>query len=159
MSQYSRTPPISYSANFSPRSRRRLSGEIISNEYLRYSDSQPISGPYVPLGLAVRGAGPTWMAIECFRYYAKLRRQLALGLATPLVVHRVLLWGIGIGASAIAYAFSVGHRLVYGTGLREHDWAVTTVSLLALISAVSIGLAFFPPAPYRRWAEKRVDDT
>lgn len=128
-------------------------GEILSGEYMRYSDPQQISGPWVPLGLAARGAGPTWMAFECFRYFIKLRRRLQLGLAEPLVVHRVALWGIGIGASALAYVGSISHRLVYGTGLREHVWAISGISVLAMISAVSIFVAFFPPSAYRRWAQ------
>jgi hypothetical protein len=132
-----------------------LVGEVVSGQHLRYSDMQPISGPFLPLALAARATAPAWMAIECFRFHAKLRRRLAIGLAEPLVVQRVLLWGIGIGASAIAYAGTVLHRLVYGTGLRAHDWALSSVSLLATVTAVCLGLAFFPPAPYRRWVERR----
>jgi hypothetical protein len=127
-------------------------GELGSGEYLRYADSTPISGPFVPLGLAVRGLGPAWMAFECLRYHAKLRRRLQLGLADRLVVHRVALWGIGIGASSLAYVTSIAHRLTYGTGLREHVWAISSVSLLGMISAICIGIAFFPPRAYRRWA-------
>jgi len=129
-----------------------VSAEVLTGEILRYSDSYPITGPYVPLGLAARGSGPAWMAFECFRYHAKLRRQRALGLVPRLVVDRVLAWGIGIGASAIAYAFAIGHRLLYGTGLRDHDWALGVASLLALISSLCIAFAFFPPKSYRRWA-------
>ena len=132
--------------------------EVLSGEFLRYTDSERISGLYVPLGLAARGSGPAWMAFECFRYYAKLRRQLAIGLVPRLVVDRVLAWGIGIGASTLAYAFTVGHRLTYGTGIQEHDWAVGTVSLLALISSLCIAFAFFPPQRYRRWASKEAHD-
>jgi len=121
-----------------------LIGEVSSDQYLRYSDSIPISGPWVPLGLAARGCGPAWVAFECFRYHAKLRKRARLGLAEPVVVRRVAAWGIALGASALAYVTSVTHRLVYGTGLREHDWAVALVSVLALVSAVGIALAFFP---------------
>jgi hypothetical protein len=127
-------------------------GEVLSGEIMRYTDSEPIYGPYVPLGLGARGLGPAWMAFECFRYHAKLRRQRALGLVSRLVVDRVLSWGVGIGATAVAYGFSVTHRLIYGTGLREHDWALAIVSLLALLSALCIAFAFFPPNRYRRWA-------
>jgi hypothetical protein len=130
-----------------------LVGELVSGEYLRYADPQPISGLYVPFGLTARSLGPSWMALECFRYHAKLRRRLRLGLADRLVVHRVALWGVGIGASAVGYVSSIAHRLVYGIGLREHAWAISGVSVLAMISAVSIGLAFFPPRAYRRWAQ------
>jgi hypothetical protein len=132
-----------------------FSGEVMSGEYLRYSDSQLISGLYVPIGLAVRGAAPAWMAIECFRLHGKFRLRLQIGLAEPMVVNRVALWGVGLGSSALGFALSVVHRLVFGTGLRVHVWALSTVSVLATITAVSIGIAFFPPQAYRRWIENR----
>jgi hypothetical protein len=47
--------------------------------------------------------------------------------------------------------------LIYGTGLREHAWVLSTVSLLATISAASIGSAFFPPKAYRRWARRGLE--
>ncbi len=130
-----------------------LCGEILSDEYLRYSDSQPISSLWVPLSLSARGLGPAWMSFECFRYHRKLKKQLALGLASPLVVQRVFLWGVGIGASALGYTTSVIHRLAYGTGLKAHYWALNIVSFFALVASVCIGLAFFPPASYRRWVD------
>lgn len=130
-----------------------LTGELASGEYMRYADSQPMRGPFVPLGLTARGLGPSWMAIECFIYHSMLRRRLRLGLAERLVVHRVALWGTGIGAAALGFWVSITHRLVYGLGLREHVWAISGVSVLATISAVCIGVAFFPPRAYRRWAE------
>jgi hypothetical protein len=130
-------------------------GEVASGQYLRYADSVPISGPFVPLGLGARGLGPAWMAFECFRYHGMLKKRARLGLAEPFVVHRVLLWGLAIGASALAYATSVAHRLVYGTGLREHEWAVAIVAGLALVSALGIALAFVPPRAYRDYIERR----
>lgn len=132
-----------------------LAGELWSGEFLRYSDSERIAGPFVPLGNVARGMAPAWMAFECFRFHNKLRLRARIGLAEPLVVHRVALWGIGMGASSLGYASAVAHRLVFGTGLREHVWALTTVSLLGMISAVSIAMAFFPPARYRRWVESQ----
>lgn len=132
-----------------------LSGEVLSGEYLRYSDMRPISGPWLLFGLAARGAAPTWMAFECFRFHHKLRLRAKIGLAEPLVVNRVLLWGIAIGCSALGFGMNIVHRLVYGTGLRAHVWALTTVSALATVSALCLGLAFFPPKAYRRWLEER----
>ncbi len=132
-----------------------LWGEVGSGQYLRYADSTPMSGPWIPLGLAARGAGPAWMAIECFRFHAQLRRRARLGLAEPFVVHRVALWGTAIGASALAYTTSVVHRVIYGTGLREHGWALAIVSVLAIVTATGIALAFFPPRAYLRWIERR----
>lgn len=131
-----------------------LAAEVSSGQHLRYSDLEPISGPELPLALSARASAPAWMALECFRFHAQLRRRLAIGLADPLVVQRVLLWGVGIGASALAYAGTVAHRLVFGTGLRVHVWALSSVSVLGTIAAVCIGLAFFPPSAYRRWARR-----
>ncbi|MBK7580675.1 MAG: hypothetical protein IPI67_10765 [Myxococcales bacterium] len=130
-----------------------FAGELYSGEYLRYSDSQLISGPFVPIGLATRGLAPAWLAFECLRFYRQLRLRLSIGLAEPLVVNRVLLWGIATCASAVAYGTSFVHRVVFGTGLREHLWAISTVSLLGTVSAVALALAFFPPQAYQRWVE------
>lgn len=126
-----------------------LMGETLSGEYLRYSDSVAITGPWVPLGLLARGLAPGWVALECVRLWSKLRRRARLGLAEPLVVQRVGLWGIAMSASTGAYVVPIVHRLTYGTGLRSHLWAVSTVSALALVAAVSLGVAFFPPRRYR----------
>jgi len=132
-----------------------LVGEIRSGQFLRYSDMQPMEGPWLVLGLAARGAAPGWMAFECFRLHRRLRLRLRIGLADPLVVNRVLLWGLGIGATAAGFATSIVHRLMYGTGLRAHVWALTLVSGLATVAALCLALAFFPPAAYRRWLEAR----
>jgi hypothetical protein len=128
-----------------------LLAEIGSGQFLHYADGSPISGPIVPLGLAARGLGPAWLSYECFRYHAMLRRRLELGLAELAVVHRIALWGMATLSTASGYAISVAHRSIFGTGLQAHGWALGSVSLLALVSALGVGLAFFPPPFYRRW--------
>lgn len=128
-----------------------LLAELLSGQFFHYTDGGPISGAIVPLGLAARGVGPAWLGYECFRYHAMLRKRLELGLAELSVVHRVALWGVATTATASGYALSVAHRVVYRTGIQAHGWALESVSLLALVSAVGVGMAFFPPAFYRRW--------
>jgi len=130
-----------------------FSGEVGSGQFLRYSDSVPAEGPWVPLGLLARGTAPAWMAFECLRFHRQLRRRLSVGLADPLVVNRVALWGWAMAASAMAYVTSLVHRALYGTGVREHLAAVSLVSALAMVAAVCLGLAAFPP----RWYRARVD--
>jgi hypothetical protein len=127
-----------------------LAGEILSGQYMRYIDSELIEGPAVPFGIAARGLAPAWMAVEAFRYHAMLRRRVRLGLAEPVVVHRLALWGTATAASALAHAGTAYHRIRYGSALMEHDWALNTVSALAFVAAVGIAFAFFPPAFYRR---------
>lgn len=124
--------------------------ELLTGQYLRYSDPEPISGPWIPLALLARGLAPTWLAVECLRLHAQLRRRARLGLADPIVVQRVGLWGVAMTTSALAYVVSFAHRVAYGTGLRMHLWAISIVAGLATLAAVSLWLAFFPPQVYRR---------
>ncbi|MFW6023259.1 MAG: hypothetical protein ACOC9O_00810 [Myxococcota bacterium] len=131
-----------------------LLGEWLSEQYLHYVDAQPIEGPYVPLGIAARGFAPAWMAIDAFRYHGLIRRRARIGLAEPLVVHRVALWGTASAASAIGHAVGVTHRAIWGTGLEAHTWSLNLVAGLAFVSAACIGLAFFPPPVYRRWVRR-----
>ncbi len=128
-----------------------LAWELSSGQYVRYMDSAPVSGPCVPLGLAVRGLAPAWMTVEALRYYSMLRRRQRLGLAEPLVVNRLGLWTLASAGTFVGYAVSVVHRAVYGTALEAHGWVVDSVAFLAFVSAVAISLAFFPPRAYRRW--------
>lgn len=125
-------------------------GEVLSGQVLHYADSEPMVGPWIPLGLAARGLAPTWMAFECFRFHAQLRRRVRIGLADPLVMQRVGLWGLAMAACALAYVVPIAHRLIYGTGIREHLWAISAVSALAMVTAVSLWIAFFPPRRYRQ---------
>jgi hypothetical protein len=131
-----------------------LLGEVLSGENLRYVDGGPISAPFLPLGLAARALGPLWMSVECLRYYARLRRRLRIGLADPLVIHRFLLWGLGIGAAAAGYAVAIVHRAVHLTGIQAHGWSLASVAVLAFASAAALALAFFPPRAYRRWLRR-----
>ena len=131
-----------------------LTLEIATGEVLRYSDPLPIEGPWVPLALGVRALAPTWLALECLRFHANLRKRLKLGLAKRIVVQRVLLWGVGMLCVAAGYAISVAHRLIYATGITAHPWAVMAVSTCLLVSALSLGWAFFPPESYRRRMEE-----
>ncbi len=129
-----------------------LVAEVASGQVVRYTDGGHMAGPFIPLGLAARALGPAWLGFESFRYYSILRRRLRLGLAERAVVHRVALWGMATSSTAMGYAVSVVHRAVYGTGLQAHGWALGLVSAFAFVSAIGIGLAFFPPPFYRRWA-------
>jgi hypothetical protein len=133
-----------------------LAGEALSGQYLRYMDRELIEGPFVPFGIAVRGLAPAWMALESFRYHGMLRRRVRLGLAEPVVVHRLALWGTATAASAVAHGVAVAHRLRFGSALDAHAWALSTTSALAVVAATGIALAFFPPPFYRRWVRARV---
>ncbi len=96
----------------------------------------------------VAAAGYTWSAYECFRYHALLRKRARLGLAEPEMVHRLLLWACAGSAALLLIGLGIFNRLTVEHGVDPR--VMVAQSLLGLVSAVSIWLAFFPPAAYLR---------
>lgn len=108
------------------------------------------SGPWFWLEAAVQLPALAWGALESLRYYARMRRRLALGLADPVVTNRFLLWGVAIGAGVVAAA--VG-PLIHALGV-ESPYTPALLGLagfVALLSAGGYWLTFFPPAAYVGW--------
>ncbi len=134
-----------------------LSWELVSGEYVHYTDDRPIDGIAVPVGLGVRALAFIWMTAEAWRSRQMMKRRLRLGLAEPDVVNRIGLWMTASLFSGLGYVLSVIHRAHWGTGLSAHDWALGIVGAFALVSAICLGLAFFPPDVYQRWIEKRFE--
>jgi len=54
---------------------------------------EALLSPLNIFGEVVRMAGMVWGCTEALRYYASMKRRLALGLADPVVTNRFLLWG------------------------------------------------------------------
>jgi hypothetical protein len=115
----------------------------------------PASWPYV----ATMVLADVWLVTDALRFRAQLRRRLALGLADPLVVDRLLLWSVAslvrIGLVLIAPITSV---LVGGT----NDLRISLVPALLAASAamifaatVSLWLMLAPTEAYRRWVARR----
>lgn len=99
-------------------------------------------------GVGIGSATFAWNALESFWLHDQLRRRLALGLAEPEVVNRVLLWGIGSFAAFVMTLHGLATRMLVGHVIGDGHRIVS--SAFGLIAAVAIGLAFFPPAAYRR---------
>jgi len=84
-----------------------------------------------------------------------MRRRAALGLADPVIAHRILMWGLFslcMGALAIT---SLTAGLVLGDAYQA--WApgrfITPVA--SLFASVCLWLGFFPPAAYSRLVARR----
>lgn len=110
------------------------------------------------IGLPMRGneamAGIVlgWCMTESFAYYAKLKRRVGLGLATPVVANRIKLWTIGAG---FAMLLNVTSQIAAWNGI---DVATSTLGAILIgslgpVAAGTIWLAFFPPAAYLRRIE------
>jgi hypothetical protein len=96
-----------------------------------------------------RSACIGWGAIESFAYYSKLRRRAAIGLSDPILTHRFLMWGIGLGAMTLLMASTLLASWV-GVNPTVSGW-VLLESSAGSIGAITLWLTFFPTPAYRRW--------
>ena len=96
-----------------------------------------------------------WSALESLRYYRVVRHRARLGLADPVVAGSFLLWGLGSGAAFAAALLGHSTRILTGHGVAEFPLLSLVVSLLGLVAAVSIWLAFLPTPTYLRIVRSR----
>ena len=94
-----------------------------------------------------------WGAAESLRYFALMRRREKLGLAEPLVTHRFLLWGLGIGAAGVGSAISVTACAITDQHMLAIPWVTLSNSLHGFTAAALMWVAFIPPGFYRRLVE------
>lgn len=99
----------------------------------------------------VRAVGMAWAGWECLRYSAMLRRQVRLGLAEPMIAHRIGLWGLGALASLLVILLDLGSLVGSGTSLVASPGGLYLTAFIGLFAAGTIALAFFPPASYVRF--------
>jgi hypothetical protein len=103
-----------------------------------------------------------WACLESLRYWLRMRRREALGLADPVVTNRFLLWAIWTGALSALPSITLSLRLlafVLIDAILDIEVTEAIVArivmglrgvflLLAPVAAVSLSLSFFPPAYY-----------
>jgi hypothetical protein len=94
--------------------------------------------PYALTGAAVYG----WSVFESLHCCALMRRRARIGLADPMVARRFLLWGVAGGAALGIYLASMWSRVAEPEMMGP--WTVALTSVLGLVAAVGISLAFFP---------------
>jgi hypothetical protein len=121
------------------------------------------AGLWFWVAFVMRAAPLAWGAVEAFRYWGMMRRRQVLGLAEPVVTRVLAYWGVGAGCAALAFGLALATRALTGLSVQSVPRANAAVSLLALVAAAAIWLAFFPgpsaasgarlarePAPPRR---------
>jgi hypothetical protein len=86
-----------------------------------------------------------WMSFESLRYYGMLKRRLALGLADPLAMQQIFLWGVCGLATATLTATIAG--TIFLLELHPVDFApsLAIITVLATASSLTMWCAFFPP--------------
>ena len=96
---------------------------------------------------------PLWGAWESFRYHARMRKRVRIGLGDPLVANRFLLWGLGSMGTFTATWLASWPMLLSDPVAAASYQTVNYLSTAAVgICTVTLySLAFLPPAWYRRW--------
>jgi predicted membrane chloride channel (bestrophin family) len=113
-----------------------------------------VTGPWLLLCYAGYVGCFLWSAAEALHRHHLARRRLALGLAEPVVVDRLLLWGIfGLAATGIVGANALG--VLLGENLSTSPIVLLPMAVLGLAASAAVYLAFLPPAAYLRWIEAR----
>lgn len=95
-----------------------------------------------------------WAGTESFLYYLKLRRRRALGLADPLLVNRIFLWGLGMLCAMTLTSVSAAINAL-GIAFNQSTPGILTTGVMGTLCAASVWFAFFPPAAYARWVRSR----
>jgi len=128
-----------------------FAGDLVENGLV----NRRAGGFWFWLGSLTRASVLGWSAFESLRYHRVVRHRARLGLADPVVAASFLLWGVGSGAACSGAL--VGHvtRILTGHGAAEFPLVSLVVSLLGLVAAVSIWLAFLPTPSYLRFVESR----
>jgi hypothetical protein len=103
--------------------------------------------------------GDLWLISDALRFRSQLMRRLALGLAEPLVVDRLLLWSVASLARVALVLIAPVTSLLVGTSTELRASLVSPMlgisALLILTATVSLWLMLAPSAAYRRWVERR----
>jgi hypothetical protein len=103
-----------------------------------------------PWGISIVGtvaAVFAWTGFESLAHYRRLRRQLALGLADPVVTNRVWLWAVA-GFATVALGTAIGGCMLAGLPPLRHPLPLAAIGVAALTASVCWGLAFLPPPAY-----------
>jgi hypothetical protein len=108
-----------------------------------------LANPWLPLRLIVQGGAFATMAWSGFRYHARLRRRMRIGLADPVVVNRIWLWNLAAAGVTLqcSYILAVPYLKSF------FDAEATSPAIygtLGVIVALCITRAFYPSQAYLR---------
>lgn len=112
------------------------------------------SWPYV----AAMVVADLWVVFDALRFRSHLMRRLALGLADPLVVDRLQLWGIAsLARIGLVLMAPIMTAFVHTQELRAQlaPWLLALSAFLILATCVSLWLMLAPGERYRRWVAAR----
>lgn len=96
-----------------------------------------------------------WIGVEAALAYSAANKRARLGLAEPVLANRFLLWAFfGLLATMSSIALVPLYIEVEATGVWP-AWGDYFVGGLEFAGMIALWLAFFPPAAYLRWIDRR----
>jgi hypothetical protein len=94
-----------------------------------------------------------WLTVEAFLHFGRLRRRSALGLADPVLMNRMLLYGVGSLLSVLTMLSTLVPALAWGIDPMENPVLRGIGATLGMPIGVIYYLALLPPARYCRWLQ------
>jgi hypothetical protein len=126
-------------------------GDLVENGLVNRRNA----GAWFWLSASVRATGLGWSAFESLRYHRIMRRRTQLGLADPVVTESFRLWGLGTSAALAGSLVALAASSLTDYAVSSTPVLGLLLSLLGLIAAIAMWLAFLPPAAWLRRVEAR----
>jgi len=104
-------------------------------------------GAWYYVGFSLRFAAFVWAFVAAFDYASRIRLQVGLGMADPVVADRIRLWAITCACICVGFAIFLAGRIT-GVNVGESPPILVTTSLVSIAASATMGLAFFPPRVY-----------
>ncbi len=112
---------------------------------------RPQENPWWYVDWAASAVAMGWVGVEGLIQYPKARKRVRLGLADPLVCHRLLIWGV---TGIVWTAYSGIYFYQYHEFATDGAWSAAMDSAIGAVELMGVALVwliFFPPDFYRRW--------
>ena len=114
----------------------------------------PLTRPFAVAFTLTVGLAFLWTGLESWAHARRLSRRLALGLAEPIVLDRVRLWGTA-GIAGAVLCTTLACCLAAGMMVLHEPLPLALTALAGIVASTCWTLAFLPPEPYLRWVERR----
>jgi hypothetical protein len=132
-----------------------LFGILISGAEGDWEGLRFLSGVGVWMEWAGTTAVAAWIAVEGFLKYRDMSKRVTFGLASPVIANRFFLWGVFGLMQLLAMMVLIPMYIGYEQTGAFSTWADASLGVLEMLAIFSVWLAFFPPAFYAGWIERR----
>ena len=96
-----------------------------------------------------------WLAWSALQHWVQLTRRAVIGLAEPVMVNRMLLYGVGSVLSSLMILVMALPVVLFGTDPMDNALLAVLGAPLGLPIGPIYYLALVPPVAYQRWILRR----